>query len=67
MGNYTDEAIDMLRDITIARIRLKKDIDHIESYKNSNIDEKVLDRLRTTYNGFGNLRDIILENIMSAN
>lgn len=67
MGNYTDEAIDMLRDITIARIRLKKDIDHIESYKNSNLDEKVLDRLRTTYNGFGNLRDIILENIMSAN
>ena len=67
MGNYTDEAIDMLRDITIARIRLKKDIDHIESYKNSNIDEKVLDRLKFTYNGFGNLRDVILENIMSAN
>ena len=67
MGNYTDEAVDMLRDITIARIRLKKDIDHIESYKNSNIDEKVLDRLKFTYNGFGNLRDVILENIMSAN
>lgn len=67
MGNYTDEAIDMLRDITIARIRLKKDIDHIESYKNSNIDEKVLDRLKFTYNGFGDLRDVILENIMSAN
>ncbi len=67
MNRQIEEAIDMLRDITVARIRIMKDIEHIKSNPRMSEDykDKLLGGYYKTHYEFGTLRDTILENIMS--